>query len=39
MFDTKIDPAKKKRYNEGVSVLEKSLPSFTTAVNDYQGLF
>ena len=39
MFDTKIDIAKKERYDKGVLVLEKSLPSFTTAVNDYQGLF
>ena len=39
MFDTKIDFEQKDRYDKGVLVLEKSLPSFTTAVNEYQGLF
>ena len=39
LFDTKIDFAQKEKYDKGVKVLEKSLPGFTTAVNEYQGLF
>ena len=37
--DTKIDFDQKERYDKCVAILEKSLPSFTTAVYKYQGLF
>ena len=37
--DTKIDFDQKERYDKCVAILEKSLPNFTTAVNEYQGLF